>query len=117
MEATIDGFLKQYKAFIKKTMEGSGDDNEVNKSEEFEGNHYFEGGFCLTGVSGSCMIPSLVRSASHLIPGGICRGYLFPLFRFFRHFSSSFGLIIIINYQSEGCTGNWDETLPILQLL
>ena len=74
VETAIDGFLKQYQAFIKKTMEGSDDDNKVNKSEEFEGNHYYEGTFCFIGVSGSCMIPSLARSASHLIPSGICRG-------------------------------------------
>ena len=87
MEAAIDGFLKQYTAFIKKPMEGSDDDDEVNKSEEFEDKHYnFEGSFCFTGISGSCVIPSLASSALHLIPGGICRGYLFPLFRFFRHF-------------------------------
>ena len=50
------------------------------------GKHYFLSSFCVAGVSGSCVIPSLARSALHLIPGGICPGYLFPLFRFFRHF-------------------------------
>ena len=56
------------------------DENEVNKSEEFVGKHYFVGSFCFTGVSGSCAIPSLARSASHVILGGICPSYLFPLF-------------------------------------
>ena len=37
-------------------------------------------GVCFSGVSGSCVIPSLVISASPLIPGGICPDYLFPLF-------------------------------------
>ena len=71
---------------LSKTMQGSDDDNEVNESEEFDGKHYFAGSFCFTGFNRSCVIPSLARSASHLIPAGICPGYLFPLFRFFRHF-------------------------------
>ena len=68
------------KLLSKIRLHSSGDDNEVNKSEEFDGKHYFVGSFCLTGVSGSCAIPSLARSALHVIPGGICPGYLFPLF-------------------------------------
>ena len=31
-------------------------------------------------VIGGCVIPSLARSASHVIPGGVCPGYPFPLF-------------------------------------
>ena len=58
------------KLLSKITLHGSGDDNEVNKSKEFNGKHYFVGSFCFTGVSGGCMIPSLARSASHVIPGG-----------------------------------------------
>ena len=76
-EAAIDGFLKP-----KIRLPSSGNDNKVNKSEEFVGKHYFVGSFCFTGVSGSCMISSLACSASDVIPGGICPGYLFPLFLF-----------------------------------
>ena len=68
------------KFLLKIRLHGSGDDNEVNKSEEFDGKHYFVGSFCFTGVSGSCAIPSLSRSASHVIPSGICPGCLFPFF-------------------------------------
>ena len=68
------------KLLSKIRLHGSGDDNEGNKSEEFDGKHYFVGSFCFTGVSCSCAIPSLSPSASHVIPGGICPGYLFPLF-------------------------------------
>ena len=68
------------KLLSKIKLHGSGDHNEVNKSEEFDGKHYFVGSFCFTGVSGSCAIRSLARSALHVIPGGICPGYLFPLF-------------------------------------
>ena len=68
------------KLLSKIRLQGSGNDNEVNKSEEFDGKHYFVGSFCFTGVSGVSAIPSLARSASHVIPGGICAGYLFPLF-------------------------------------
>ena len=74
-EAAIDGFLKP-----KIRLHSSGDDNKVNKSEEFDSKHYFVGSFCFTGVSGSCVISSLVRLASDVIPDGICPGYLFPLF-------------------------------------
>ena len=49
------------------------------------GKHYFLLSFCFAGVSGSCVIPLLARSVSPLIAGDICPGYLFPLFRFFRH--------------------------------
>ena len=56
---------------LSKTMQGNDDDDEVNESEVFDGKHYFAGSFCFTGVSGSYVIPSLARSASHLIPGGI----------------------------------------------
>ena len=41
---------------------------------------YCLGSFCLTGVSGSCVIPSLARSASPLIPGGILSRLLFSRF-------------------------------------
>ena len=68
------------KLLSKIRLHGSSDDNEVNKSDEFDGKHYFVGSFCFTGVSGSCAIPSLSRSASHVIRGDICPGYLFPLF-------------------------------------
>ena len=71
---------------LSQTMQGSNNDNVVNESKEFDGAHYFVGSFCFTGVSGSCMISSLACSASDVIPGGICPGYLFPLFLFFRHF-------------------------------
>ena len=67
------------KLLSKVRLHGSGND-EVNKSEEFDGKHYFVGSFCFTAVSGVSTIPSLARSASHVIPGGICTGYLFPLF-------------------------------------
>ena len=73
-EAAIDGFLKPY----YQRLQGGDDDEEVNESEEFDGKHYFVESCCFTGVSGSGVIPSLTRSASHLIPGGICPGYLFP---------------------------------------
>ena len=56
------------KLLSKFRLHGSGDNNEVNKSEEFDGKHYFVGSFCFTGVSGSCVIPSLARSASYVIP-------------------------------------------------
>ena len=78
-EVAIDGFL-HIKLLSKIRLHGSGDDNEVNKSEEFDDKHYFVGSFCFTVVSGSCVIPSLVHLASHGIPGGICPGYLFALF-------------------------------------
>ena len=68
------------KLLSKIRMHGSGDDNEVNKSEKFDFKHNFVGNFCFTGVSGSCVIPSLARSASHVIPVGICPSYFFPLF-------------------------------------
>ena len=58
------------KLLSKFRLHGSGDNNEVNKSEEFDGKHYFVGSFCFTGGSGGCMIPSPARSASHAIPGG-----------------------------------------------
>ena len=71
------------KLLSKIRLHGGGDDNEVNKSEEYDGKHCFVGSFCLnTGVSGSCVILSLERSASHVIPGSICPGYLFPLLVF-----------------------------------
>ena len=71
------------KLLSKIRLHGSGDDNEVNKSEEYNGKLCFVGSFCLnTGVSGSCVILSLERSASHVIPGSICPGYLFPLLVF-----------------------------------
>ena len=54
--AAINGFSNHMKLLSK----GSDDDNEVNKSEEFDPKHYFVGSFCLTGVSGSCVIPSLL---------------------------------------------------------
>ena len=68
------------KLLSKIRLHGSGDDNEVNKSEKVNGKHYFIGSFCFTRVCGSCLIPSLASSSSHVIPGGICPGYLFPLF-------------------------------------
>ena len=105
-----------YMKLLSKTMQGSDDIDEVNESEEFDCKHYLVGSFCYTGVSGSCVILSLVRSASHLIPDGICPGYLFPLFRFFRHCQRCFGLLIIrITSQKNENSGNWDETLLILQ--
>ena len=66
------------KLLSKIRLHGSSDDNEVNKSEEFDGKHYFVGSFCFTGVSGSCAIPYLSRSASHVIPGDICPVTFFP---------------------------------------
>ena len=72
--------------------------------------HYCLGefNFFFTGISGSCVIPSLAHS--------ICPGYLFPLFRFFRHFKHCFGLFIIqITSQRNENSRNWYETLPILQ--
>ena len=68
------------KLLSKIRLHSSDDDNEVNESKEFNGKHYFVGSFCFTGVSCSCTIPSIARSTSHVIPGGICPGYLFPLF-------------------------------------
>ena len=68
------------KLLSKIRLHGSGGDNEVKESEEFDGKHCFVGSFCFTGVSCSCAIPSLSPSASHVIPGGIFPGYLFPLF-------------------------------------
>ena len=55
---------------LSKTMQGicSNDVNEVKESEEFDSKHYFVRSFCFTGVSGSCVVPSLRRLASHLIP-------------------------------------------------
>ena len=44
------------------------------------GEHYCLGSFCLTEVSGSCLIPSLARLALPPIPGSICPGYFFLLF-------------------------------------
>ena len=55
-EAAINGFSNNMKLLSK----GSDDDNEVNKFQEFDGKHYFVGSFCFTGVSGSCVIPSLL---------------------------------------------------------
>ena len=75
-------FSNHTKLLAKIRLHGSGDDNKVTKPEEFDGKHYFVGSFCFTGVSGGCAIPSLANSASHVIPGGICLGYLFPLFVF-----------------------------------
>ena len=74
-EAALDGFLKPY----YQRLQGCDDDDEVNESEEFDGKHYFVESYGFTGVSGSCVIPSLMRSALHLIPGGICPGYFSPL--------------------------------------
>ena len=55
--------------------------------------------FCFTGISGSCVIPSLARS--------ICPGYLFPLFRFFRYFKRCFGLFITqVTSQRNENSGN-----------
>ena len=97
---------------LSKTMQGSDDEDEVNKSEEFEGKHFFFGRLCFTGVSGSCMIPSLARSASQLIPGDICPGYLFPFFFSLGIFKGCFGLFIIqITSQRNENSRNWDETL------
>ena len=84
-EAAIDGFSNHMK-LLSKTKEVGDHGDEVNESEEFDGEHYFVVSFCFTGVSGSCVIPTPARSASNLIPGGICPGYLFPFFSFFRHF-------------------------------
>ena len=71
------------KLLSKIRLHGSGDDNEVNKSEEYDGKHCFVGSFCLnTEVIDSCVILSLARSASYDIPGSICPGYLFPLLVF-----------------------------------
>ena len=57
-EAAINGFSNNMKLLSK----GSDDDNEVNKSQEFDGKlkHYFVESFCFTGVSGSCVISSLL---------------------------------------------------------
>ena len=74
------------KLLSKIRLHGSGDDNEVNKSEEFDGKHYFVGSFCFTGVSGSCAIPSLARSASHCYSWRYLSRLPFSPFRFFRHF-------------------------------
>ena len=69
------------KLLSKIRLHGSGDDNEGNKSEEFDGKHYFVGSFCFTGVSGSCAIPSVrVRLRMLFLVVYICPGYLFPLF-------------------------------------
>ena len=58
------------------------------------GKHYCLGefNFCFTGISGSCVIPSLGHSASPLI---FVPAIFFPFFRFFRHFKRCFGLFII----------------------
>ena len=55
------------------------------------------GSFCFTGVSESCMIPSLTRSASHLIPGGLSR----LTFSFLWAFLTLFWPINNKNYQPE----------------
>ena len=63
--------LNHIKLLSQIRLQGSGNDNEVNKSEEFDGKHYFVErleSFCFTGVSGTYAIPSLARSASHVIP-------------------------------------------------
>ena len=65
---------------LSKSMQGGDHNEEVNESEEFDGKHHFIGSFCFTGVSGSCVIPSLTQSASNLIPGDIFPGYHFPFF-------------------------------------
>ena len=52
---------------LLETTQGSDDDNEVNETEDFDGKHYFVGSFCFTVVNGSCVIPSLERSASHIL--------------------------------------------------
>ena len=72
-------FSNHIKLLSKIRLHGSGDDK-VKKPEEFDGKHYFFGSFCFTAVSGSCAISSLANSTSHVIPGGICPGNLFPLF-------------------------------------
>ena len=80
-EAAIDGFLKP-----KIRLPSSGNDNKVNKSEEFVGKHYFVGSFCFTGVSGSCAIPSLARSVFACYSWWYLPRLPFSPFRFFRHF-------------------------------
>ena len=44
------------KLLSKIRLHGSANNNEVNKSEEFDDKHYFVGSFYFTGVSGSCVI-------------------------------------------------------------
>ena len=68
------------KLLSKIRLHGSGDDNEVNKSEEFDGKHYVVGSFCFTGVSGSCAIPSLARSVFACYSWWYLSSYLLPLF-------------------------------------
>ena len=79
---------------LSQTMQGSNNDNVVNESKEFDGAHYFVGSFCFTGVSGSCVIPSIAHSPSHLIPGGICPSYCKH-----RRISHTFSLKICVSNQ------------------
>ena len=60
-------FSNHIKLLSKIRLHGSGDDDKVNESEEFDGKHYFVRSFCFTGVSDSCMIPALACSALHVL--------------------------------------------------
>ena len=79
-------FSNHIKLLSQIRLHGSGDDNKVNKPEEFDSKHYFIGSFCFTGVSGSCVIPSL------FVFGFACYSWWyfsrlpFSPFCFFRHF-------------------------------
>ena len=86
-------------------MQGSDDNNKVNESKEYDSKHYFLRSFCYTvsvvawfTSGGTVFVP-----VTFFVSLGISNVVLFGL------------LIIQIASQRNDNTGNWDETLPILQ--